>query len=289
MATYTINSAPTNASDAQFRAWGQGIETALAAIGLLKSVEIGQIDWTSVLHPTLTSTAMGFAIYKFNDALQATSPVFIKFEFGSASGSANNPAIWVTIGTGSDGSGTITNIKFARYQINTGSASASLFNSRCCGNTNRFMLGLWSDSNIYQVTKMIVLERSKDVAGADTGAGLLFMGMLGTALFSRYIDFGAYTPTTFTNINLTTPPSGNGSVAPFMNCFPCRCWTPAESAPVFGMIGYIGGDFNWNSTFSIVCFDGVSRTFYTLQSNSQSISNIGYGQDTNTFLMFLFE
>lgn len=93
-------------SDAAFRSWGQTIANAIVAAGLVKTTDTGQIDWGTVTKP-IANTAGGYEIYRFDDALQATRPIFIKFEFGTG-GSVNNPQMWVTAGTATDGAGNIT-------------------------------------------------------------------------------------------------------------------------------------------------------------------------------------
>lgn len=124
MTTATFSAAPSNASDAEFRAWGSGLSAALAAVGLVKTADTGQINWGTVLKPAGASTFQGYEIWRFNDSLQATAPVFLKVEFGS-SGSVGNPAVRVTVGKGSDGAGTITGIIHAALVIPTAAASAT--------------------------------------------------------------------------------------------------------------------------------------------------------------------
>ena len=101
---------------AQFRAIGGRSQAHLAAIGLVQTTDTGQIDWTTVAAPTTSAQSMGYEIWRFNDALQATAPIFFKIEFGSA-GPADHPSIWLTVGTGSNGAGTITNIGAARRHL----------------------------------------------------------------------------------------------------------------------------------------------------------------------------
>lgn len=51
---------------------------------------------------------VGATMFRFNDALQATLPIFIRLDFGSATSFINGPMMWITMGTGSNGTGTIT-------------------------------------------------------------------------------------------------------------------------------------------------------------------------------------
>lgn len=57
--------------------------------------------------PGLTDQILGDSFWRFNDTLQATSPVFFRLRFGSGNSIAN-PNLWVTLGTGSTGSGALS-------------------------------------------------------------------------------------------------------------------------------------------------------------------------------------
>lgn len=108
----SINSTDTvfnHATDADFRTWGAQFSAALLAVGLTHTADTGQIDWTTVLNPA--SGSAGYEIWRFNDTLQATKPIFIRFDFGSQS--AGVPAIWVQIGTATDGAGNFTGVSFS--------------------------------------------------------------------------------------------------------------------------------------------------------------------------------
>lgn len=123
MTTYQWVEQPSVASEAEFRAWGQSMSDAFDAIGLIQTADTGQIDWTTVGIPTI-STVSGYEIRRFDDPAQTNAPIFIKIEWGAGSTLAR-PVIWITVGTGSNGSGTITTIYGTRTQMNsTGNAAA---------------------------------------------------------------------------------------------------------------------------------------------------------------------
>lgn len=105
MATRTWVSPVSHSNDAEFRAWGSELSTELDTY-LPKTTDTGQINWSTVTRPAANSAA-GYEIRRFNDSLQATAPIFIKLEFGTA-GNAAMPSIWVTVGTGTNGAGTLT-------------------------------------------------------------------------------------------------------------------------------------------------------------------------------------
>jgi hypothetical protein len=119
MTTAIYSTAWSHTTDADFRAWGSALSAAMQTCGLLQATDTGQINWVTVARPVGNNTVAGYEIYKFTDALQATSPVFIKLEYGTGSTSTNfgAPALWLTVGQGSNGAGTLTGVLTTRVQI----------------------------------------------------------------------------------------------------------------------------------------------------------------------------
>lgn len=96
-----------NTSNAQFRAWGSWVGSTLTTFGFPKTADTGQINWTTVSAPGAGSTIQGYEVRTFNDSAESTSPIYMKLEFGSGTNAAT-PFMYLTVGTGSDGAGTIT-------------------------------------------------------------------------------------------------------------------------------------------------------------------------------------
>lgn len=105
-----------HANDANFRAWGLDLSAAFAEVGLVQTADTGQIDWVTVLRPAI-STAAGYEIWRYTD-----SSVFMKIEYGTGNG-ASSPGMWLTVGTGSNGSGTLTGTVSDRRTIYTNAVS----------------------------------------------------------------------------------------------------------------------------------------------------------------------
>jgi hypothetical protein len=205
MATFQESKIATNSSDANFRAWGKSISDGLTSVGVIKTADTGQINWASVTAPASASnTSAGYEIRQLNDALQATSPYFFKIEYGNGS-TGNNPQIWVTVGHITDGAGTLTLgsgqgsvVRHLVYPVAGATASASSFNINISGSSSRFGVAMWNGGGSAQVG-WFGFERSKDNAGADTGA-------YGTFLVSSQ----AGVP----QIQYTLPINGGGLTAP---------------------------------------------------------------------------
>jgi hypothetical protein len=150
-------------TDADFRAWGSSLAAQFAAVGLVQTSDTGQINWTTVLRPPTTQTKQGYEIWRFNDALQTTKPVVIRIEYGSGNNQAF-PSLWVTVGTATNGAGTLTGQVGTLRQIYGTGAGVSY----CSGSSSRLNLAHTMTSPL-----LFCVERTKTGAGVDTGDGII--------------------------------------------------------------------------------------------------------------------
>jgi hypothetical protein len=111
VSTQFYNTVFEHSSDATFRAWGLAFSNALAAAGtasgcLTIAADTGQINWATVARPGV-NTAAGFEVWKLTDSNFGAAPIYIKIEYGTGA-AATTPQMWVTIGTSTNGSGTLS-------------------------------------------------------------------------------------------------------------------------------------------------------------------------------------
>lgn len=109
--------------DAGFRAWALAIRNAITASGIVRTSDTGQIDLTTVASPAVSNYA-GYDIFRFDDAAQASDPIFFKLEYGKGT-AATRHALRCTVGTGSDGAGGITNASTAQAALSVTTASGN--------------------------------------------------------------------------------------------------------------------------------------------------------------------
>lgn len=137
------------ASVADVRRVFKEIHDAIIAGGLVQTSDTGQLanfdDITTT--PTAALTNMGFRIYRFADALNEVSPIFIRvnFQFLYSNSSYSMPSFEIAVGTGSNGAGSIAG-QIGSYQlIPSGSANlaANMFSpvaSFACGGDGFFWM-----------------------------------------------------------------------------------------------------------------------------------------------------
>jgi hypothetical protein len=284
----------TTTTDALFRAWAQFIDdTIVLAGGWVNTADTGQLTIASATHPSVANTKVGYRVYHMNDALQATKPVFLRVDYGSGP-TAANPAVWFTIGTGSDGAGNITGTLLAATQMQAGSNATSACDSYGSADTNRLELLMFVRAGATDLY-CISLERSKDATGADTGDGLMLLFQCG----ATGINFTQYVLTT----PGTQPPQeagmsvllSNRSASAFNSNIgvglPAFYKSYAQQ-PGLGVIFVNDGDYIAEAQPSMT-FYGGSRTYQLGNSNAQqcemSTGNGGRTSRSNTRIGIRYE
>lgn len=180
------------AATAQFRIWGKAISDGLAAIGMIKTADTGQIDWTTVNKPAATTFA-GYEVWRFNDSLQSTVPIFFNLSYGCAN-NPTHPKLNMTVGSGSDGSGNITGV-----QINTiglianGTATPEDNSSKLSfmasdGSGISFIHQI--DNSLSSIRSIFIIDRFRNVDGSPNNNGFIIMYKYGneTNMWTYYQD-----------------------------------------------------------------------------------------------------
>lgn len=178
MTTASTNTVVGQDTNAHFQAWIAEIVTMLfTTLGVTQTADTGQINPATVTIPGAINTSAGYVIGRFNDTAQSTSPVFFKLEFGTGSSSTAQPALWITIGTGSNGSGTLTGTVGTRVaagsnQLSITSPNVTPYITRGCYNTTDGVLWLvWKNGGVGNTNQALggfAIFRSNDSSGAVT-------------------------------------------------------------------------------------------------------------------------
>lgn len=233
MASLIFGARLSNASDALFRAWGSAVSTALGQM-LTRVTQTGEINWATVNTTAGANTFQGFEVYRLNDSLQSTAPLFFKFEYGSGAASAI-PAIRLTIGKSVDGSGVIGGVLQSAINVLSSNSSASA-SSNCYisnGDGSGFVFSMQPDiSNT--IGGFCCVERSRNQQGQPTSNALMLsFQTYGTSAGhnNRFIAYDIETTLAADGAGLFACPIAlssdvgvtNGAVAQF---FPVACIAP---------------------------------------------------------------
>jgi hypothetical protein len=162
--------------DATFQTWAQGIDAQLKACGMVQTSDTGQVDLSTAARPAGSSYA-GYRIYRFDDALQATHPVFMKMEYGVGS-VQDRPTFRIQTATATNGAGGLLGqISTLRTVLPSGSSTlGTTLDSFCSGSASGGRIALvtncFSTGGTYTIG--IILERVRDGDGLSVDRGFFF-------------------------------------------------------------------------------------------------------------------
>lgn len=269
MTTYSTSSRWKHTSDAEYQEWVQEWYDILVGVGLTQTSDTGQIAVSPVTltRPAVSTLSPGYLIFRFNDALQATAPIFIKWRFGTGSSLLTRPQIAYEIGTGTDGSGNITGSLRSGTHITGYSAdSETAYPSDACYNATYGFFGLsWKGTGSGHVYFMVA--RSCDANGSPTGTGVLFAKDDTSGSFA--IQHHDYVDNITQNGSYTTAPyccpygnfgniaDDNGDVPVYL----CYVAVP-QPLPLIGMCSIAAGAVSHGGTFSTTLFGATPHTYF---------------------------
>lgn len=301
MSTQFYNTTADHSSDATFRAWGSAVSSALIAVGtasgcLQQTTDTGQINWTTVTRPG-TNTAGGYEIYKFTDSLSGSAPIYLKLEYGTGS-SATFPQMWITVGTGSNGSGTLTGFTSTRAIFTRGAAFGSTVTNYptyiCCvdgflgmgwklggnGTNGMGMFGIGRPCNLDASLRSDAVQiYTMTGGGTSTSCGCEIVR------FSDGVKFGA--PAATGNITFTVVPFSitNSSVSAQFGA-----WSHKSSYPqTFGFLFFgtvVASEITINTQTAATFYGASSHNYVSFGS---TMANFAANNSTNYCALMIWE
>lgn len=294
MATRTGATAAISDTDANFRLWINEHHNALVAMGWVQTSDTGQVNYSTVLKPTGVSVFMGFAVYRMDDSLQSTCPVYLRLDYGAGSSSATTPAIKIQICVGgTDGAGNLTGNRSTQITTSTTITPVSaLFNVRTSGSTSSLRMMHWmatTGTNGW----LIAIERDRDSTGAETALGVNFVFIYesssnATQKFSQFLATDGSTGTQDTvvygMISQNTTQTADGVVG----IGPVHCQLGTFRQPMLGLFLCSRTDFNMEQTYSVAIY-GTTHTYMLLRPNAGNITPSLNGVNADTGFGMLWE
>jgi hypothetical protein len=252
MARNTFSALCSNTSDANFRAWGLALSNALTGIGILKTSDTGQIDFTTVVRSGAAGGYAGYEIRQINDYL-------IKVEYGNSGSGATIPGLRFTVGTSSDGAGNLANTTDA-FVIGSGTSLSVASTCYISGDLTRLSITLFPDNA--NASMGISFGQGKTDTGTDNTAGLNIVSSSGNQqLLPRLGDGSKFPATAFTRPICDAPSVGTGAYKSNKGIWPVKVFEGYSGNPDMGAIIYHPSDFPgtsiidvtlWGTTFQFV-------------------------------------
>jgi hypothetical protein len=293
MATAQTTLTNSVSTDALMRAFAQWIDALITSGGWTYSGDSGQADLTTLVAQSNSNTfqSAGYKIYAMGDAIQATKPVYMKVEYGrqTYNGNTAGPALAITIGTGTNGSGTITGTLLHGFSIFMNSANGVGYTCQGSAGAARLVFALFVNSN-FPLYFGIERRKNSDLSDADTGIVVMCGEMnnsAGNNHTSRCIPFSGTVPpsesgyqTLLTSNNPSTFNNGVG----FGLIYPMMGFTP--DPPGLNAVIRQSSDFT-NYLTASVDINGTSHTFIDCGT---AINNLRANRtDSGTRLMIRYE
>ena len=229
MTTYSTNTRIRHDSDANFREWINEFHTALTTVGAVQTADTGQINFATVVRAAINSDA-GYSIYYMNDSLHGTAPIYFKLYWGTA-GATDRARLRIEIGTGSNGTGSITggdaNIRTISSSSTSGLTTDTTYPLYACMARG----ALWITSKIGRVTAGFAymgfgIFRNSDATGAADTTGFLVI----------YHNGGTSTGTASNFQRYYRPTASWGT---FVSGTPPFFWPAADTASTADESGYV--------------------------------------------------
>lgn len=261
MSNTTFSTICRSNTDAEFRTWGSAISTALQANGLVKTADTGQINWATVTRAAANADA-GYEVYRLDDTLQATVPVFVKFYYGAHTSDAAVPRVRFEVGASSNGagalgglgSGTVTTLN-ANYG---GGYDTTSRNSFVSGDGSGVAMVLWPEGNApgsppQWMRCLFTIDRTRNTDGTPNSSGLI-------------VTYGL-TPTPSTAIH-------NRVANTVTTVAYAMCWIPF---PIGGGASFIDGSTNVRAFPHLVALPTVDGVQFSKMLLSYAIADLGFG------------
>jgi hypothetical protein len=239
----------------------------------------------ATLRPAAANAAAGFEIWRLADGLQSTRPFFLKIEYGTG-GAVSYPSLWLTVGTATDGAGTLTGVSVSeRRQLSSTASSLNVAKCAISGAASRFAAAMFYNSTSYL---FFALERTRTTGGIDTGDGLVVIGWNGATKFQMYLPWNGAPPATETDFGCVAPTTGTGLRSNMVSMYGIKPFGPQEMPQMLSAMAYFNTDLTAEVPVAGVQLFGDAGTPRTVMPLGNNISTIARG-NINTRLALLWE
>lgn len=301
MATVSWSSAIDHTDNAGFRAWGSELEEKLALAGLVKTADTGQIDWTTATRSAINTLTAGYSVWYLNDAQHSVAPIYIRIDYGT--GSSNNfPRAALTVGTGSDGSGTLTGTAKTAQRVflsATSSPNVTVARQSFLCVTEGFMGLVWKyHGETTAIGGAFFICRTCDSAGVPTATGAIVnwgSNSATTAADRQALRFAApaaaYTATTTNPTSaLGLLPQGQIMTVVGNDVQAALAFTITPRAePIMGVCGVLANELNSFVTFETIMVGTVKHKYMTCPGQMGAFGPIDTGDAGNLRVAMLWE
>jgi hypothetical protein len=286
MTTASWSTVLDQTSDAAFRTWGLELNTKFSAVGMVQTADTGQINWTTVTRAAVINTAAGYEIWKLS-----SGNLYFKIEYGTGNTQPTIPSLWLTTGTGSNGSGTLTGQLSTRIQVGkTASAITSTstnYQSYLCATANYFGLSwkIGSATTANMPRAFMAVAQTVDSTGTATTVGYFQIVSTTSASLPTYQSVATTAGVTGASISVNnfmlvpgisgTPANsldGAGNNQAFLWWF--NIFGTAPMTPLLHLGGVLATDLIVGNTATMTLVGSISHTYIDVGSSIMQDASI---------------
>jgi hypothetical protein len=279
------------------------VHDAILATGIVQTSDTGQLDMTTPpTYNSLSGNNYGYTVYRFNDAAQSVTPIYFSIIWQNAQiTNASHFKFNVIVGTGSNGTGTITGIQQASRLINMGAGSTSggldtqLYTVIVSGDGSSLAIAYaWDTLVAMSATPdprmFFFIDRFRDSSGAPKTTGYVFQYAGSTSsnvLIGHYSTTYGYSTYTITDSGIQSGAlpafhpwigaASSESVGGAFQCYPIWLMLPSIEYIKAG-ICVPTQDFPSLGTFEVTHL-GAKHTYITIGAGTTRVY-CGYGNRT---------
>ncbi len=282
MSTSVWSTVLDHSSTAGFDAWATELIVKLLAVNvgqLTQTADTGQLANPVVAARPGVNTAAGYWILKWTDG--SSTDLYFKIEPGTGA-ALTTPQIWITVGTGSNGSGTLTGAVTTRVTatVNTPPLSTvTNYTSYLCCATGGFSLGwkMLARGSAAMGEGYFGTYRSVDDSGVVNNDGYVNYAMITSSLQSQSVNlsnsvvFSGSVSNTSCLIPYTITSSvvsGNAQYFRHFAAYPL-------ARPLGHVVSVIQAEFSTGTSFSGESGSITDHTFISMGACVTQASNLG--------------
>lgn len=287
MTTSVTTTVIAHTNDAGFRTWAAEVITQITAVGIVQTGDTGQINTATVTRPG-TNTNAGYAIFRFDDSVQGTAPIFFRIDFGTGTAAAQ-PRMQLTVGTATNGSGTISGLGIVATNIAAATPTSAVTNytTRVCA-VDGFLGFMWKLGGTgVGVVGFFAICRSVNSGGVATGdAASIYTANNNPAVtMARYSAGGSVVMETGSYCLIhggmtSTLVGGDAQVFRHYLCNP-------RVMPNKFLTTVLSSELGNNTTFTAQPIDATSHTF--ISGGAQGIGQAGLPANAARVMAMIWE
>lgn len=162
-----------------FIAAAQSCADCFTNLGWVQTADTGQVTISAITPVPTVNTSGGYHIYRSNDSLTGTTPIYVKVDFWRGNNYGFTPKI--TVGFATDGAGNITGSAVGPTIMGSNSVNTTSAKGWASGNSGRMTMCYATD--VAQEFLVLNIERLRNSSGTEVADGIHVLMLVNTTTY----------------------------------------------------------------------------------------------------------